>query len=461
MLHDPQDASLFPRLPEDEVRNLARYGTEVRLADGELLFSEEEPPRDFFVVLEGKVRISKRIGGEETTLAVHGRGEFTGDVSLITGRRQAADARAVGPSRACRIAAEDFARVMAENPAVAGIVFRAVAGRAEELGAQMHQRARLVALGTMSAGLAHELNNPAAAASRAASRLGENLQELRGLALALNQHDFTSEQRGLLTSALDAAGNDGDAPADVLDPLARSDREDELAGWLDSRGVEDAWNLAPTLAEAGLHEEALEGILGRLPSPVAADALAWLASTLEAEGYAREVSRATAQVSDLVETMKQYTYMDQAPLQDVDLREGLENTLAVLGHRFEAGVGVVRDYERDLPRIPARGSELNEVWTNLLENALDAVGGEGTIRVRAAREGDRVLVEIADDGPGIPEEIKDRVFEPFFTTKGPGGGPGLGLDTARRVVVNGHGGDLRVESRPGETRFQVRLPVGD
>ena len=461
MLHDPEDASLFPRLPEDEVRNLARYGTEVRLDAGDLLFSEEDPPRDFFVVLEGRVRITKRIGGEESTLAVHGRGEFTGDVSLITGRRQAADARAVGPSRACRIAAEDFARVMAENPAVAGVVFRAVAGRVEELGAQMHQRARLVALGTMSAGLAHELNNPAAAASRAASRLGETLRELRGLALALGEHDLTTKQRNLLTSALDAAATNSDAPADVLAPLVRSDREDELAAWLDSRGVEDAWDLAPTLMEAGLDEEALEEILGRLGFPAAAVALAWLASTLEAEGYAKEVARATAQVSGLVDTMKQYTYMDQAPLQDVDLSESLESTLAVLGHRFERGVEVVRDYAADLPRIPARGGELNEVWTNLLDNALDAVGGYGTIRVRAAREGDRVLVEIGDDGPGIPEEIRDRVFEPFFTTKGAGEGTGLGLDTARRVVVNGHGGDLRFSSEPGDTRFQVRLPVGD
>lgn len=458
MLHDANDATLFPRLPEEEVIKLARYGSEVRLGAGDLLFSEEDPPRDFFVVLEGEIEMTKRIGGRKTALGVHGRGEFTGDVSLVTGRREGADARSVGESRMCRIEGKDFARVMVENPAVAGVVFRAVAGRTQELDAEMQQTARLASLGTMSAGLAHELNNPASAASRAADRLEETLRELGTLALNLGEHRLTGEQRDLLSVALSDARS-ARPPVD-LDTLTRSDREDELAEWLEGRGVADAWDLAPAFVDAGLGEEALGRMVGRMNPEAAPDALGWLAFTLAADGAAAEVRHAVGHVSELVGAMKEYTHMDQAPLQDVDVREGLDSTLTVLGHKLRTGVEVVRDYEEGLPRLLARGSALNQVWTQLIANAADAVGGQGRIGIRVAREDDRLVVEISDDGPGIPEGIRNRVFEPFFTTKGVGEGTGLGLDVARRIVVNGHGGDIRFSSEPGDTRFQVRLPLG-
>ena len=364
MIHDPKDASLFPRLPEQEVRNLARYGSEVRLEDRDLLFSEDDPPRDFFVVLEGEVEVAKHMPeGEETVLAVHGRGEFTGDVSLVTGSRVTASARAVGPSRVCRIAAEDFRRAMVENPTVAEVVFRAVATRTQELGAQMQQTAKLASLGAMAAGLAHELNNPAAAAIRAADRLGESLRELRGLALTSSENYLTAEQRELLSSALAGASGGFTSLDGPGDPLTRSDREDELADWLEERGLEDVWDLAPAFVEAGLDEEGLEGIVGRMNRDAAAGTLSWLGATLAAEGSAEEVKRAAAQISELMGAMEGYTYMDQATLQEVDVHQGLENTLVILGHKLKRGVEVQRDYDLRLPRVWARGSELNQVWT--------------------------------------------------------------------------------------------------
>ncbi len=458
-VHAADDPELFPRLPEEQVRRLEAYGTEVRLPEGELLFREDEPPQDFFVVLAGRLEVAKTIGGERTLLAVHGRGEFTGDLSLITRRSVTADARALEDVRLCRIAAADFHRVMTDLPDVAAVVFRATAGRGAELDATLQQSARMAALGTLAAGLAHELGNPAAAAARAAGQLEDALGRVEGA-----------------TAQLAALGLPGDAVAragallgplelDGRDALARADAEDALAERLAACGVRGPSALAGELVDAGLDAGAVAALVAAPGEGVALDGeraealLRWVAAAADARALAGELRDAAHRVSELVATMRGYTRLDEAPVQEVDLAEAVETTLGVLGARLGPGIVVERDFDRALPPVPARGAELNQVWTVLLDNALDAMGERGVLRVATRREGARALVEIRDSGPGVPEELGARILEPFFTTKDVGQGAGLGLDAARRIVAVRHGGELSFRSRPGDTRFTVALPL--
>ncbi len=258
----------------------------------------------------------------------------------------------------------------------------------------------------------------------------------------------------------------GAGGAGGLDPLTRSDREGEIGDWLDARDVADAWDLAPALVDAGLTVERLDALAGQIAGDALDTIVRWLATTLAAEDLLREVEQSTGRLAELVGAVKKYTYKDRAPAQEIDIHDGIEDTIKILGYKLKH-IAVVREYDRALPRIEARGSELNQVWTNLLDNAADAIydtaagrEGGGRITIRTAREPERVLVEIADNGPGIPPEVIDRICEPFFTTKGVGKGTGLGLDISHQIIVGKHGGDLHVESRPGDTRFQVRLPLG-
>jgi signal transduction histidine kinase len=249
------------------------------------------------------------------------------------------------------------------------------------------------------------------------------------------------------------------AAAAPLSPLARSDRTDTVAAWLDARGVADAWDVAPALVDAGLDVPWLEGLAARVPPGALDAAMAWLAATTTANQLIELVERSSERISELVRAVKEYSYMDQAPKQEIDIHDGLENTLIMLGYKLKHGVTVVRDYDRTLPRLCAYGGELNQVWTNLIDNAVDAMRGRGELRVRTARDNGSVLVEIGDSGAGIPPDVQPRIFEPFFTTKEVGAGTGLGLDVVWRIVVNRHHGSVRVESVPGDTRFQVRIPL--
>ena len=446
--------SLDQRLTTEQVESLLPYGTELRLEAGDYLFDEKSVVDSFYVLKEGEIRISRLTGAEEMPLVTHGPGDFTGGLAVLTGKRSIHRAQATAPSRVLQIDSETFRRVAVERPEIADVFISALAQRMRETQRAFRQQEKMVALGKLSAGLTHELNNPAAAAMRAA-------EELRGAALRAQllalEHDERFSPQG--RAALGALQREATENGAVLDPLARSDREEEIADWLEERGVEDAWDLAPILAAADLDTQRLERLASELggEGEELSGGLEWLGATLELTNLADEVGLSVGRISELVRAMKEYTYMDRAAYVETDVREGLENTLMILGHKLK-GATVEREYEEDLPKIWANAGELNQVWTNLLDNAADAVDGRGHIVVRAFRDEGRVVVEIVDDGPGIPREIQNRIFEPFFTTKEIGEGTGLGLDIVRRIVT-GHGGEITFDSEPGGTRFTVRLPI--
>jgi steroid delta-isomerase-like uncharacterized protein len=315
------------------------------------------------------------------------------------------------------------------------------------------EQEKMVALGKLSAGLAHELNNPAAAARRAAGRLRELAPKVHLLALE-HAGSLSPQQRDVLTRIVTDVSMPG---TDVLDPLSQSDREEEIAVWLEERGIADAWDLAPILGASSLDTERLEGLASELGGGKSfGGVLEWLAATLESADLSNEVERSVGRISELVGAMKVYTSMDRATYAETDVREGLENTLTILDHKLK-GVSVEREYDEDLPKIWANAGELNQVWTNLIDNAADVLGGRGRLVVRAFRDTYGVTVEVVDSGPGIQPGIRDHIFDPFFTTKEVGEGTGLGLDIVRRVAA-GHGGVVSVASKPGETRFMVNLP---
>jgi signal transduction histidine kinase len=346
--------------------------------------------------------------------------------------------------------------MLANCGSVAREIFRAAASRLRNFEGYSQQREKLVSLGTMAAGLAHELNNPAAAARRAAAHLQQTTDKVQSLLCELSrqlEHDHWQ----YLLSASQEASEGLDRPA-TLDHLARSDRAESIAHWLDARGVAAAWDLAPTFVNAGLDLAWLGKLMDKLPPASHADALGWLEARLNLKSLVSQVEQSTGRIAELVKAVKSYSYMDQSPMQEVDIHEGIESTLTMLGHKLK-NVTLVRAFDRSVPHIMAYGSELNQVWTNLIDNAIHAVNGAGKICVGTSREDDQLVIEIVDNGPGIPVEVQSHLFEPFFTTKGVGAGTGLGLVISNRIVGDRHGGEIEFESRPGETRFKVRLPL--
>ena len=456
MLHDPNQMRLFPKLPEEALAEMQQFGREIQLNTGDILFSEGDSEYPFHVVLEGEIEITKKVGGEMRVLAVHRRGEFMGELSILTGAGAIASAHAIAPSKVLTIDTETFKHIIAECSPLGDVILTAMAGRTQDVEAQLRQQEKMAALGKMSAGLAHELNNPGAAARRAASQLRDNFNNMQSLCLQLN--NLNKEQLKFIheiqRQAIEHATN-----SPHLNPLTQSDREDEVTDWLEDHYVNNGWKIAPTLVCAGLDVEKLDNLADKIPDTYLPNVLTWLEASLSSYGLINEIEQSTSRISELVQAIKGYSYMDRAPLQEIDIHDGLENTLLILHHRLKQGIIVHREYDRTLPRICAYAMELNQVWTNLIDNAIDAMDGKGDLTIRTSRENNCVFVEISDTGMGIPPAIKSRIFEPFFTTKGVGKGTGLGLEIAYRIVVNRHHGDIYVESQPGDTRFRVRLPI--
>ncbi len=399
------------------------------------------------------MRVTKLVEGRETEIDLLPTGSFTGDIGLLIDLPHVGTARATRRTRLLVFDRDTFRNLVTELPAVAREVLPLMGARVQGAEVLLREREKLAALGKLSAGLAHELNNPAAAVRRAADHLAAALVAQDARALRLGAAVLSPEQ----IAVLEAARRTASTPPQVLDAMTRSDREDELAFFLEEQGLADAWDMAPSLVSAGLALADVEAVAAVLPTEAVADGIGWVAGGLAVSGLVDEVRRGAERISILVQAVKDYSFMDRGPLQEVDVREGLESTLSILQHKL-GNVDIVRDYDPGLPRIAGHGSELNQVWTNLIDNAIDAMAGQGQLSLRATRTGDGVEVEIADNGSGVPLEVQEGIFQPFFTTKRMGDGTGLGLDIAYRIVVNRHGGTIRLASQPGDTRFVVRLP---
>jgi signal transduction histidine kinase len=448
---------LFQDATDDELEWLIAHSTEQTLAVGDYFTREDEPTHHFYIVLEGELQVVRTINGQEAVVGTTPRGIMGGEIWLLTGSRAGATAQAIAPTRLMVFDYPNFLQIFSHAPPVGAQILRTAAERMQGLATFVNQQEKLAALGKISAGLAHELNNPASAARRAAGTLREVLPILSQRTLALSSWSLSAEQIQQLTTLAQGLAT-RTRTTNPLSALEQSDREEAMMTWLEERKCGDVDDLAATFVTAHLELDELKTLAASLPPPALPDVLSWLHQELDAASLLDEIEQGTRRIADLVAAVKGYTYMDQGPLQEVDLHRGLENTLVVLRHKLQQ-IQVERQFTPDLPTILARGGDLNQVWTNLIDNAIDALGGQGTIKLITRCENNYAMVEVTDNGPGIPPQVLPRIFDPFFTTKGVGIGNGLGLDTVYRIV-NQHNGTIEVQSEPGCTRFIVRLPVG-
>jgi len=455
LLDDLRKIEVFSDLPQEHLAWLAEKFEEIRLEPGEVSVQEGGPADSLFVILEGEIRF-QRGGGPDAPVFKAYAGQVTGLLPYSRLTRYGGTGRAVLPTRIVRLHKSLFPEMLQRMPVLGQRLVAIMADRIRETTRVETQRDKLMALGKLSAGLAHELNNPAAAAQRATASLRETLETVRDASIRLARHALSLEQREMIIRFEREAGQY--TATTPVDPLAQSDREERITSWLQGCQVPDAWKIAPVLAHMGVEIPKLESLAAQVGDKVLSDALIRIASLLTISRLIGEIENSTKRISDLVRAVKEYSYMDQAAMVEVDVHRGLESTLTILGHRLKSGIQVVREYDKNLPRICAFGGELNQVWTNLMDNAIEAMQGKGELRLRTARELDRVLVEIRDNGRGIAPDVLPHIFEPFFTTKGVGEGTGLGLDTVCRIVRNHHG-EIRASSQPGDTRFQVYLPI--
>ena len=453
---------LFEGLNDEQLAWLCREGHIEQFEAGPV-FAEGEPAEWCYMLMDGVLVLSRRVGGDDVeVIRTSQRGAYAGAFQAFLGDQvpqlYTASLRVPEPSRLFVLSSVAYTQMIHQWFPMALHLLEGLFFNFQNAQEIIGQRERLLALGSLSAGLTHELNNPAAAAVRATAALRERVAGMRhklGM-IAAGPYDRVALET-LIQLQEDAADRVPKAPA--LDPIEASDREDAVSDWLDGHGVTGGWDLAPVFVQAGLDTNWLDHVAATVDAAYLEGALRWLGYTVETELLMTEIEDSTTRVSTLISAAKQYSQLDRAPYQVVDVHDLLDSTLVMLGGKLGKGITVVREYDRALPGIPAYAGELNQVWTNLIDNAVSAMAGTGTLTIRTRPDRDRVLVEVGDTGPGVPEEIRQRIFEPFFTTKPVGEGTGLGLDISWRIVVNKHHGDLRVESVPGETWFRVWLPL--
>jgi signal transduction histidine kinase len=449
---------LFSGLQDQDLDDLYGMAEVVQLQAGQVLMEEGEPGDCLYIATEGRFEISKRSGERDVVIAGSGAGDVIGEISLLEGSPRTATVRVVSDARLVKISREAFTQLLERSPSASLRVLRTVMARLRNTEAMLRQSEKMAALGTLSAGLAHELNNPAAALKRSASQMHDSLAELQRLAARLASLTLSSEATEVVNGLRRDLPRRASEPV-KLDPLARGDLEGEVALWMEEQGVEEAWELAPPLVSLGWKAADLQEMTSAFTPDQQPIFLRWMATASTVYALIDEVGEGATRISELVKAVKSYTYLDQGPVQLVDIHEGLESTLVILRHKLKYSVNVVKDYAPDLPRVEAYASVLNQVWTNLIDNAIDAMKGQGELRIHTFTQGTDVIVEITDNGPGIPAEVQDRIFDAFFTTKPVGAGTGLGLYITYNAVVDQHHGQITVESTPGQTTFRVQLPI--
>jgi signal transduction histidine kinase len=444
-------------LSEQELGWLADHAEVATAEPGEIVIRENEPADSMVIYLEGETDGRRESGGPDAPVYTARAGMITGMLPFSRMTNYTITARAVTYLRVARIAKTLFPEMLNRIPALGPRLVGILSDRVREVTKLDLAREKLASLGKLSAGLAHELNNPAAAAARAANTLRSIFDKREQASLEIDQENLPPETRATLRM-IEAKARELQAQAPPKNALELSDAQQELQSWLEAHGVNDGWEVAPVLAEAGVGIEHLERLAQKFSRSVIGPAIRRFGATLEISRLLTDIEHSSCRISELVKAIKEYSFMDEAPRQEVDVAKGIESTLIMLNHKLKHGITVVRNYDPNLPRIFSFGSELNQVWTNLIDNAADAMDGKGELRIRTMREGDDVLVEFVDNGPGIPPEIQTKIFDPFFTTKPMGEGTGLGLDTVYRIVRK-HRGNVSVVSRPRNTCFRVRLPI--
>src|SRR5580658_2413347 len=444
----------FADLPDDQMDWFISQSQEMNPKAGDVYSRQGDPADAMFVILEGRLQGRADLAGETVIFDLE-PGDVTGVLPFSRMKQFKVSLRAETDGRALRFPASLFPELVQRMPVLTQRLVGLMSDRIRETTRLEQQRDRLASLGKLSAGLAHELNNPASAAKRAASQLRHMLKKIRDASLELGKRELSPAQKSEIEK-LEASFTQ----VDVVPPdaLTQSDLEDQIDSLLRSHGQNDLWMLAAGLARRSIKPEVVESLFANLEGDTARAALVRIAASVEIASQLHEIESSTSRISDLVGAIKEYTHMDQAPVLNVDVVKGLETTLTILNHKLKQGVAVHRDYQGVPLLVNSFGSELNQVWTNIIDNAIDAMHGKGELRVRTYSDDGCAVVEITDNGPGIPAEVQPHIFEPFFTTKGVGEGTGLGLDTVQRIVKK-HRGNIQVSSKPGETRFQVWLPL--
>jgi signal transduction histidine kinase len=454
---------LFEKLSDEQLHSLAAMGAEVAFPAEQVVFSEGEPADFLWVLLSGEMELTRFVGGQRILVETMTRpGTYAGGIRAFaasdTGMGYRATGKILRPSRFFRLASSDLGSLLDEWLPMAKHLLDGYVHTCESIEITVRERGRLISLGTLAAGLTHELNNPAAAAMSASADLRAVVSRLGAQASWLSAGKLTPAQiRAGLALQAEAAVRSAAPPRRSVVETGRL--EEEIGDWLEAHGVENQWDLAPAFVAAGLDLPWLETAAQALGADALSATLNWVADTLLATALVDQIEDANSRIAQLVSVVKDYSYVDRSVEREIDIHEGIEKTLIILGHKLRAGIEVIRDYDDTLPRVLANGSELNQVWTNLIDNAIDAMDGHGQIRIRTRHDDHAVLVEIIDHGPGIPDEVASRIFDPFFTTKDVGKGTGLGLDIVRRIVVDRCHGEITFASAPGETSFLIRLPL--
>jgi signal transduction histidine kinase len=451
---------LFQEMADEDIDKVSKLVEVVSLPAGKELFHEGDEGDRAFVIKAGELEIIKESNGREVLLAVRGEGVVIGEMALLESMPRTATIRARSNADLYAIQKEEFDRLLYSSPSAMQSMFQTILGRLRENQALLQQSEKMAQLGTLTAGVAHELNNPAAAVKRSSDQLNEAMKALDASYENICRLGFSDDLWGTLNKLSEKAYASASVPPE-MDALTRSDLEEEIETWLTDHDVEDAWQIAPNLVNLHYGEDELTALAEEFPPERLKCVIEWLNATYNVHSLLNELSQGSERISTIVKSLKSYAYLDQAPIQSVNINEGLDDTLLILQNKLKAGINVKREYSQDLQEIMGHGSELNQVWTNIIDNAADALEGQedAQIIIHTHQESDWVVVEVEDNGPGIPEEIQSKIFDTFFTTKEPGKGTGLGLNISYNIVVQKHRGDIKVRSKPGQTIFEVWLPV--